>query len=381
MKQRLLFITHHRLCDKNGGSNASKSFLHAFATLFDNCAVLCPAFEGSTTPYIPDGVKIFHPDDHRSNPRKLVDMYRGVISPLYDAVHQHLRTHQYDIIVIDHSFSGAGVVKYIKSTGAKLITIHHNVECDYLRDNSKERPLFYRYPFLYYSKKAERDSLKASDLNLTVTKRDAEVFQSWYQHIPISHWGIFEYLPLPDKSFASKEKGEVFVITGSLQFEQSLRPILDFVRRNWPLVRQTCASAKLLIAGSRPAVELQELCANTDGVTLIPNPDDIGAVVQKADYYICPIHAGSGLKLRIYDGLKQGLPVLCHDVSAAGYEALADGGCLFSYHDENTFIHALQKIQTTKVPPQSVYQIFRETFSLETGIAKLERLLKKNLLI
>lgn len=378
MKQRLLFITHHKLNENNGGSNASKGFLHCFAALYDNCAVLSPAFEGPTAPYVPLNVKMYHPHDTRSKVRKLTDMYRGVISPLYDAVRQHLKTHQYDVIVVDHSFSGAGVIKYIKSTGARLITIHHNVERDYLHDNSKERPLFYRFAFLYYSRKAERDSLLNSDLNLTVTKRDAEVFHSWYPQIPICHWGIFEYLPLPDKLLTAKTAGQTFVITGSLHFEQSLRPILEFVRHYWPLVRQTYPQAELLIAGRRPAPELHEACAQTVGVTIIPNPDDMAAVVQQADYYICPIHAGSGLKLRIYDGLKQGLPILCHDISAAGYEALTTHGCLFSYHDEATFVRALHLMKNAQMERQEVYETFREFFSLATGIQRLEQIIKQN---
>lgn len=376
MKQRLLFITHHKLNENNGGSNASKGFLHCFAALYDDCAVLAPEFEGPATPYIPSNIKMYHPHDTRSKVQKLVDMYRGVISPLYDAVHQHLLKHHYDVIVVDHSFSGAGVVKYIKSTGARLITIHHNVELDYLRDNSKERPLFYRYPFLYYSRKAERDCLLYSDLNLTVTERDAAVFRSWYPNIRINSWGIFEYQFLPDKQFVSKSKGQVFVITGSLYFEQSIHPIIEFVQRYWPLVLQHCQRAELLIAGRHPSRKLHEVCSKTEQITIIPDPDDMAVIVQKADYYICPIHAGSGLKLRIFDGLKQGKPILCHDISAAGYEELAANGYLFSYHDETTFNLALRQLTALQIKPEEVYQTFRNAFSLQTGIQRLEKIIK-----
>ena len=41
MNRRLLFITHHKLDDNNGGANASKGFLHCFARLFDDCTLIC----------------------------------------------------------------------------------------------------------------------------------------------------------------------------------------------------------------------------------------------------------------------------------------------------------------------------------------------------
>lgn len=376
MNKKLLFITHHKLNENNGGSNGSKGFLHCFAALFDDCTVLCPPFEGSTAPYIPEAFSICFIENNRSNARKLLDMYRGIISPLYNAVRKHLSQHRYDVIVIDHSFSGAGISGLCKATGAKVITIHHNVERDYLRDNSKERPWFYRFPFLYYSRKAERDCLKNSDVNLTVTERDAAVFRSWYPNIRINSWGIFEYQFLPDKQFVSKSKGQVFVITGSLYFEQSIHPIIEFVQRYWPLVLQHCQQAELLIAGRHPSGKLHEVCSKTEQITIIPDPDDMAVIVQKADYYICPIHAGSGLKLRIFDGLKQGKPILCHDISAAGYEELAANGYLFSYHDETTFSLALRQLTALQIKPEEVYQTFRNAFSLQTGIQRLEKIIK-----
>lgn len=377
MTKKVLFITHHKLNENKGGSNGSKGSLHCFATLFDNLAVLSPAFEGPVSPYIPSGVKLYHPNDTRSNLRKLVDMYRGVISPLYYAVRQHLKTHRYDIIVVDHSFSGAGLINDLKKTGAKIITIHHNVERDYLRDNSKERPVFYRYPFLYFSKKAERDCLKNSDINLTVTEHDASVFRLWYPDAHVYNWGNFEYLSIVDKSFEERQRRLTFVITGSLCFSQSIVPISLFINKYWPLVHQVYQDAKLLIAGRNPSKELQQICSTDKGILLIPNPEDIESVVQQADYYICPISEGSGRKLRILDGLRQGLPILCHDVSVSGYESIKDNHFLFSYHDEESFIESLRKITTTPISPDKVYQAYRKEFSLSTGIMRLETFLRK----
>ena len=380
MKQKLLYITHHKLDDNNGGCNASKGFLHCFASLFDESTVICHSMD-DPSPYIPSNFTYCPMQDKRSKIRKLFDMYRGAISGHYYFVRQHLKKHQYDVVVIDHTFTGAGLSRYIKSTGAKLITIHHNVERDYLRDNGKEKPLLYRFPFLYYCRKSERDCLQNSDINLTVTERDASIFRSWYPDIHVFSWGIFEYRPIEDKAFEPKPKGQTFVITGSLHFEQSLVPIMDFIRDYWPLVRKELPQAQLLIAGRNPSPALLDVCTSTKGIIVIANPDDMGAVVRKADYYICPIHAGSGLKLRIFDGLKQGLLILCHNVAAAGYEPLAANHCLYAYHDAQTFQEALGRMIAADITPQTVYQTFKDTFSLQHGQNRLAKILQQEHII
>lgn len=376
MTKRLLFITCHKLDESNGGSNGSKGFIHSFAALFDDCSIIYPHIE-KTYPFIPEKYKLYPITNHRTNVRKLFDMYRGVISPLYYTVRQHLKTHQYDVIVIDHSFSGAGVSSFIRSTGAKVITIHHNVERDYLRANAKERPLFYRFPFLYYSKKSERACLQNSDINLTVTRHDAHVFQSWYPHLHLYPWGDFEFLPIEDKAFAPKSRDLTFIITGSLSFVQSLLPIKDFITRYWPLVRQHYPTAQLIISGRNPSDDLRQMCKATEGITLVPNPQDINEEVEKANYYICPINVGSGLKLRIMDGLRHGLPILCHDVSTSGYEGIKEKGYLFSYHDEPTFVESLHKMIEGNLSPDSIFQAYKENFSLNAGINRLHNILNQ----
>ena len=379
---RLLVITRHRLNENNGGANASKGFVNCFAALFDDCSLIYPEFSTPAS-YIPEKYKLYPCSDGRSKLRKGLDCYRGVLSPLSTFVKRHLSEHSYDVVVIDHSFIGASLVKEIKATGAKVITIHHNVERDYQHDNRKEYSLSFRLPYIYFAEKAERDCLCFSDLNLTVTSKDASTFCSWYpdKDIHVYRWGIYEYRPIMPKTFSKKSKGLNFIITGSLHFYQSLLPIIEFIKRYWPLLHEAYPSATLTIAGRNPSETLQRECIGKEGIILIPNPDNMEDVVQQADYYICPINAGSGLKLRVMDGLRQGLPVLCHKISAYGYEAIADHNCLFAYDDEQTFMASLRQMVSSSVPPTIVYQVFRENFSQETGIRRLSQILEQEKII
>ena len=166
-----------------------------------------------------------------------------------------------------------------------------------------------------------------------------------------------------------------FIITGSLYFRQSLVPIVDFIQYYWPLVIAIHPDSTLLIAGRKPSQELINLCGDNRNIKIIANPEDMAVVVSKANYYICPIYTGSGLKLRNWDGLKQGLPILCHERSAAGYEVFEKRKYLFSYHDDKTFIESLNSLLSNKIAPEDIYAAYREVFSLDTGIEKLHDIL------
>lgn len=378
MKQRLLIITWHELDRNNGGANGSKGFIHCFAQLFDDCSIIYRELEDAT-PYIPVKYKRYPCYDTRSRIRKGIDMYRGILCPLHSHVVEHLKHHHYDIIVIDHSISASSLIRTIQATCAKIITIHHNVERDYLNDNRTEYPIIYRYPYLYYAKKAERDCLLCSDLNLTVTERDATTFRKWYasRNLHIHNWGDFEYRPIKERTFCARERKQTFIITGSLNFVQSQQPIMDFLNCYWPLITNRYPGARLIIAGRNPSESLILKCAVLTNVEVVPDPEDMSVILRAADYYICPINVGSGLKLRIMDALKEGLPILCHEVSCSGYESIESCGYMFSYHDEDSFTRSLSRLVSSQIPPAAIYKAFKEAFSLETGIEKLRAILKQ----
>jgi len=98
----------------------------------------------------------------------------------------------------------------------------------------------------------------------------------------------------------------------------------------------------------------------------------------EADYYICPTSLGGGLKLRIMDGLQWGLPVVTHAVSARGYDAFKDAGCLFAYSNQEEFADALRCLKSTIFDKKQVQTLYNSIFSFGAGVDRLKNILKKN---
>lgn len=375
--KNLLFITRHYLDDNNGGANATKGFIHTFASAFGALDLIYPEHDDvDCSSYVPSSCVLYPCYDKRSKMMKVVDMYRGRVHRFTDFVKQHLNSHQYEIIVIDHSILAATLIEAIKQTNAKIITIHHNVEKNYLKDN--EPSIIYRYPYDYFCKKAEIDALLNSDINLTLTDRDAETFKSWFpeKNLHQHNIGICEYRQLTEPQYNNDNNTNTFIITGSLCFKQSLLPIMDFLSNYYPLLKAQCPTAKLIIAGRNPSEELKQKCASDSSIELIANPENMNEVVQRANYYVCPINAGSGIKLRILDGLKQGLPVIAHEVASRGYDYVESAGCLFPYHDKATFNTALTSLLNSKSSKSHVFNTFKHVFSLDACVVRLKEIVK-----
>lgn len=373
MLKKVLFITRHYLSDNNGGANATKGFVHAFARLFEALVLIYPEHNNEdNSHFVPQSVKCLPCFDSRSKIQKGIDMYRGRLHRLTDFVNQHLDDCKYDIIVIDHSLTAASLFDNIKATGSKIITIHHNVERLYLKDNLP--PLVYRFPMLHYSYKAETIALLKSDINLTLTKKDAQVFSSWFpqRNLHLHNIGICEYRHLPDKSFPKKENRQIFIMTGSLCFKQSNEPIIEFMQKYYDLLLKACPNSKLIIAGRNPSREIIDICKEKPNVKVIGNPEDMSVLLESADYYICPINAGSGIKLRVTDGLKHGLPIICHSVSAVGYETFCNNRQLFEYNDQDSFSRAVGQLLETDNNPNDIYNNFKKEFCVETLANKLQ---------
>lgn len=371
-----LIITRHYMDENNGGSNASKGFIWSLASINEDLTLIYPEHDDfDSRDFIPISVKRFPVYDNRAKVRKGLDVYRGRLHRFVDFTKKHLAKKKYDLIILDHSISAAGIIWDAKRSGSKIVTIHHNVEANYIKDNQPS--WLYRIPFNYFSKKAERDALCLSDVNLTLTVDDAKVFESWYpsRNLHLHSVGICEYRKEIERHFEQFEFNKTFVISGSLNFHQSAAPIIEFIKKFYPIMKRDCPDCKLIITGRNPNDDVVQACANQDGIELIPNPENMDEVIKQASVYICPINAGSGIKLRVMDGLRRGLPVICHKVSAVGYESIEKMGGLYSYDDKKSFENVFENVMKKKFDPDAIYAQYNSVFSFSAGVERVKKIL------
>ena len=97
--------------------------------------------------------------------------------------------------------------------------------------------------------------------------------------------------------------------------------------------------------------------------------------VRKAACYICPVDLGGGVKLRVMDGLKNGLPVIAHKVSARGYDQFVVQGCLLPYSDPQSFRQALEQYKHLALKRNDILHTYQRLFTFQAGVDRLRNIL------
>lgn len=382
MSKKILFVTLHYLNGVGGGIFASRAFINAFANIFpNNVTLLYPGNQECKVVGIDSTVRSIRISNNKSSLLKLIDLLIGRVHRNFGVLPKMLSKEKFDYVIFDNSRVSYRMIKIAHRHGAKVITIHHNYEYEYNRDNTSG---LIKALLLYWTRIYERQALCESDLNFVLTPQDKTLLTKNYnqpnKNIPIEVLGTFEYhdekMPSLSPSLSIASNYPRFVITGNLSAPQTLNSILPWLDEYYPILKQEFPNSQLTIAGKKPAQKLILKC-KTLGIAIVPSPSsaEMESIIRNNDIYICPTALGGGLKLRIMDGLKHGLPVITHIVSARGYSDFESNHMLFTYSDMSTFKNVCQKINLMSFDKREIQNQYAQIFSFSAGVIRLKRFL------
>lgn len=369
---KVLFVTHNYLHIQGGGAYATRAIVNAFAEVADSVKLLYPAVRNSPLPKINplvEAIPIYY-----ESPRiiKALNVYMGKIHRYYKAFNQYIDS-DIDTVVFDTSIVSHKLIEVAKRRNLKVITIHHNYQVEFAKDDT---PISIKLPLVYWVRKAEQSAVVKSDLNICLTQSDADALKKYYcKDAKVSVLGIFEPDSKSVLDIQEHTSTHNYIITGNLSVKQTTDALYPWIKEFYPILKRTDPQAKLLIAGFKPQKELYELCFQRD-IEIIDSPQDMAPFLMKADYYICPTHLGSGIKLRIMDGLKAGIPVITHKNSLRGYESFINTS-VFIYDSKRTFEELIKEILSKRFSHKSIQDGYLRNFSFTEGVKRLKDLLNQ----
>lgn len=384
MKMNILYILRHNPWGIGGGCYASKCYLDAFTTVFANAHFdVCLCAEYLTTKHIDKDYPnvSFVKVAERKTSEKLLSPLSGLLHRFDRMARKMLKTGKYDYCVFDHNSIAGPLVKLCRQQNVKTIVINHNCEAEYYRGN---HGLMERLFFLHHVKRVEKDSYIGCNYNIFLTAEDCYLFKLRYGNSETRSvvTGCFD--PKGKENDTSiKKKGNnnrklTLIISGTIGNVQNMDGIQFFLSELLPAVP---ATAEVIIAGKNPPPELFDQIEKLNQtskfatIRLIPNPNDMMELVCNGDIFVCPTRLGGGLKLRVMDGLKAGLPVIAHKVSARGYSEFIHKGMLWSFEDKDSFTDALNsaiaKVNIGMTWREEAWEFARMKFSFEDKVQML----------
>ncbi len=367
----VLIVELHPLFGDGGGRYASRAFINAFAQIAKSVTVL---YENSGAPEkLNPNVTIEPVAKQSTYVRGSRLIFRGIPHPFVPKFKQLMQLNKYKLVVFDNSRVSYQLIDIAQKAGSKVVTIHHNYEYEFLRDAASAT---LKKPFLLRAaQKAECNAVRKSDLNICLTQTDCQILKQVYApniNVNIESVGMFEYQQNTIENLENYQS-DYFVLTGNLRAKQTndsineFKPYLAQLKKNVP-------NLKLRMAGKNPRADLIKYC-QSNGFEIIASPKEMQPFLTDAKYYLCPISKGGGIKLRIMDGLKNGLIVIAHQKASRGYEEFI-GKNMFVYSSASTFAQAVTDAQKCSFSRQQAVELYRSIFSFESGVGRLQKLLQ-----
>ena len=368
---KALIVDYNKLEGFGGGVYGARSVVNRLAAIADSVTVLYPSDTGEPdSELLPAIRQIPMPDPVSRLKKGWRILSQGRLHRFGPVFQDVLESGRYDLVVFHNSKGSRGLIVQAKESGARVITIHDNYELEYTRDSI---PWYLRPLMLPPTVRSERESLLESDLNLTVSASDAAQMRRAYRLPPdcrVEVLGVAEYKHRDKPASFSEVDDPVFAITGNLSAKQTVDSLVPWLNKYEPLLREMIPDARVIVAGKHPSEALRRLLEGR-GIEVVDTPPAMDAVLARARYYLCPVFKGSGVKLRVMDGLRSGLPALVHRNAARGYESF-EGRGLFVYHDAASFVSALKEMVSAQISKEEMFRMFQATFSYESGVLRLK---------
>jgi polysaccharide biosynthesis protein PslH len=201
-----------------------------------------------------------------------------------------------------------------------IVLFQHNVETMIWRRHTENssgiRKRFFRLQaermFRY-----EQNCCQDSSLVIAVSREDADTMRTMFgiNHVADIPTGVdLEYFK--DRGGTGKRFDLVFV--GSMDWLPNVDGIKYFIQEILPIIRRTKPDCSLVIAGRSPHPSIQDLAAGDPNITLTGTVPDIRPYLWESSVSIVPLRIGGGTRLKIYESIAAGVPVVSTTIGAEG---------------------------------------------------------------
>jgi len=229
-----------------------------------------------------------------------------------------------DVVVFD--FVHSTVLSPLRiSTASVMFT--HNVEAEIFRRHaSSARGPLQRWIWTSQYRKMvafERVSLARFNRVVAVSDRDGIAFEK--------ELGLRTVATIPtgvDLEYYAYQKppdSRIVVFTGAMDWMANIDGISFFIESVWPKIVAEIADARLLVVGRNPPPALvsrmQGQGVRCDFTGFV---DDVRPYVHQASAYVIPLRVGGGTRIKAYEAMAMGCPVVSTSIGVEGLPLVND---------------------------------------------------------
>ncbi len=272
----------------------------------------------------------FHPPA-RGTAAFAVDVARSLASPLpyalkrykvrgfSEAVARMTAASGVDVLVCDFL---APAVNVAHPVGVPSVLFQHNVEAEIWRRHaevpgSRLRGAFFEQQWRRMAR-FEGETCRRFDHVVAVSDVDAEYFTKQYGTASVSTvaTGVDTDYFRPEPGTDRQANAIVFV--GSMDWMPNEDAVEHFAEDVLPLIQSEVPGARFQIVGRRPGTRVQRLADRHPGVEVTGSVPDVRPYLASAALMAVPLRVGGGTRLKIFEAMAMGCPVVSTAIGAEG---------------------------------------------------------------
>jgi len=297
---------------------------------------------------------------HRTRPKFSAGFYRelatNLISPLpyfmkkYESsamrweIEKQVNRKQFDVLVCDFLQPSVNVPDNLSIA---TVLFQHNVEAMIWKRHYEiqQNPVKKAYLLNQWRKTRiyEAAACRRFDLTVAVSAEDTETMRQEYglEHVADVPTGVDTDYFQPQGDTQIDPYNVVF--TGSMDWLPNEDAMQYFVKEIMPRVREMIPELTLTVVGRNPYQSLFDLSQSDPSVIVTGRVDDVRPYIERAAAFIVPIRIGGGTRLKIFEAMAMGKPVVSTTIGAEGLP-VRDGRELLLADTPDAFAAALVRV-------------------------------------
>ena len=265
---------------------------------------------------------------------KLFDLLKNLFtSESYNIVRFHsaeveaeirelLKMNSFDIVQLETLFTAPYISCIRKNSDAKIVLRAHNVEhVIWQRLSFKEKKLVKKRYLKFLSqrlKKYELHTLKEIDALVPITAIDESIFKEFKFSRPMLT--VPMSIDLKDYHFDGNNQAEICLFhLGSMDWMPNREAVEWFLENCWPGIHRLMPEIKLNLAGRGFPEDIIE--RNLPNVICEGRIEDSHRYMSNKQIMIVPLLSGSGMRVKIIQGMALGKTIISTSIGAEGIPA------------------------------------------------------------
>jgi polysaccharide biosynthesis protein PslH len=249
-----------------------------------------------------------------------------------------------DLIVCDFLASSLNVPDGLP---APTVLFEHNVEATIWQRHTEvpQHPLRRAYMRLQWRRMLRYEARECRRFSyvVAVSASDAEIIRREYVVAPVGHVPTGVDPAYFSASRPRARDGRELVFVGSMDWMPNDDGIRWFANEVFSRIQERVSGARLTVVGRSPSAGVRELAACNAAIEVTGTVADVRPYLERAAVCVVPLRIGGGTRLKIYEMMAMGVPVVSTAIGAEGLP-IRDGEHLLIANTADEQVNAISAL-------------------------------------